>query len=149
MTTLRGSDISTRYPGKEVRGRIINLRELGLGVEDLAGTVKVMVAHTVGVVVTAVGIALSGETVFGVGTTAVVGLADVVLVGAARVRGQSERVSVGLPVKTGQLFPFLQRSDSPTKHQSRHSKHRTGRHRRWRRWWRAPSLRRWPCHRRT
>lgn len=67
--------------------RVVNLRELGLGVEGLASAVEVLAAHAVRVVVTTVGIALSGETVRRVGTTTAVSLADMVRVGDARVGG--------------------------------------------------------------
>lgn len=61
-----------------------------------------MVTHAEGVVVTTVGIAVAVEALIGVGSSTAstnTVLADVVLVvtGLAAVRGQGERVTVGLP----------------------------------------------------
>lgn len=79
-----------------------NSRELLACIDGEATlAVEIGVAHAVGVVVASVGVALSGEAVLRVGTTAVVGLTDVVLVLSARVRGEREGVGVGLPVVQG------------------------------------------------
>lgn len=70
------------------------LRELLGGVDNLAGAVEVGVAHAVWVIVATVGIAESGEAVLRVGTSAVIRLADVVLVVLTWVRSQGEGVRV-------------------------------------------------------
>lgn len=81
----------------EGKGRPGSLRELLGGVELLVLAVEVGVAHAERVVVAAVGVAVAGEAVLRVGTTATVGLADVVVVVLARVRRESKSVGVGLP----------------------------------------------------
>ena len=63
------------------------LRELLAGVNGLPLSVEIGDTHAVWVVVATVGVALASEAVVGVGTTAVVGLADMVVVVRARVRG--------------------------------------------------------------
>lgn len=73
------------------------IRELAVRVDGLALAVEVGVAHAVGIVVTAVGIAETSKTVIGVGTSAGVTLADVVVVVGARMRSEGKGVSVGLP----------------------------------------------------
>ena len=73
------------------------LREFLAGVEGLALSVEVGVAHTVGVVVAAIGVTVTGEAVVGVSAAAATGLADVVGVVLARVRSEGERVGVRFP----------------------------------------------------
>jgi hypothetical protein len=76
-----------------------NLRELLAGVDSLALAVEFGVAHSVGVVVAAVGVAIAGEAVIRVGAAAARGLADVVLVVLAGVRGECKSMGVGLPAR--------------------------------------------------
>lgn len=78
-----------------------HVREYLAGVDSQALAVEVGVAHAVRVVVTAVGVTLAGEAVLGVGSAAVVSLADVVAVLGAGVRGEGKGVRVGLPGKRG------------------------------------------------
>jgi hypothetical protein len=75
-------------------------RELLGGVDLLASTVEVGVAHAVRVVVAAVGVAVTGVAVVGVGAAAVGGGADVELVVLASVGSEGIRVSVGLPISS-------------------------------------------------
>lgn len=72
----------------------IHLRELLVGVDSLAEAVEVRVAHPVRVVVAPVSVAEAGEPVVGVGPTAVVRLADVILVVLAGVGSQGEGARV-------------------------------------------------------
>ncbi len=74
-------------------------RELAAGVEGLALAIEIWVAHAVGVVVAAVGVAVASEAVVRVCATAARGLADVVLVVLARVGGEREGMRVRLPVR--------------------------------------------------
>jgi hypothetical protein len=98
VTTL-GISVSIHSMGNP---GVENSRELLGGVDDEAGTVEVLVAHAVRVVVAAVGIAVAGVAVLRVGTAAASTnaiLADVVgvLAGLAAVGGQGEGIGVGLP----------------------------------------------------
>ena len=74
-----------------------NNGELLGGVDRLAGAVEVSVSVAEGVQVATVGVARAGVTLLGVGTAAVVGLADEVLVRLAGVGGESKRLAIGLP----------------------------------------------------
>lgn len=93
------------YPSASCLGPC--LRELLGGVDDLAGTVEVSVAHAVWVVVAAVGIAAASKAVVGVGSSTVVPLTDVVLVVLTWVRSKGEGVRVGLPVRRQLALEFL------------------------------------------
>ena len=70
---------------------------VGVDGEVGTGAVEGLVALTEGVEVATIGVASTGVTLVGVGSTAVVASADVVLVGGARVRSVSGGDGVGLP----------------------------------------------------
>jgi hypothetical protein len=70
---------------------------VGVDGEVGTGAVEGLVALTEGVEVATIGVASTGVTLVGVGSTAVVATADVVLVGGARVRSVSGGDGVGLP----------------------------------------------------
>ena len=74
-----------------------HLREFLASIDSLALAVEVLDTHAVWVVVATVGIALASEAIIGVGTTAGIGLTDVVFVGRARMGRESERVRIGFP----------------------------------------------------
>ena len=120
-----------------------DLRELLAGVDNLADTIEVGVTHAVGVIIATVGVAETVEAFLGVGTTAGVVLADVVVIVLARVGGKSEGVGVGLPIVLQSMLEIIScasimnpkknsksNSKSHTKRQSRHSRHHKGRHQR-------------------
>ena len=72
------------------------VRELLGCIDRLALAVEVRVTHSVGVEVTAVGVTVAVESVFGVGTAAACVFADMVGVVLASVRGDSVGVGVRL-----------------------------------------------------
>jgi hypothetical protein len=74
-----------------------NVREFLAGIDRHTLAVEVLVAHAIGVVVASVGIAATGKAILRVSSTASSGLADVILVVLARVRGESIGVCVRLP----------------------------------------------------
>lgn len=76
---------------------MVDLRELLSGVDSLARSVEVLVAHTVRVVVTTVGVTAAAIAILGVCTATRGSLADVVVVVLARVGSQGESLLVGLP----------------------------------------------------
>lgn len=75
-------------------GGLFDLRELLAGIDCQTLAVEVGVAHAVRVVIAAVGVAETGEAIFGVGSATIVGLADVVLVVLASVGSEGKGVSV-------------------------------------------------------
>ena len=101
-----------------IEGRKGYLREGLSGVDGLALAVEVGVAQPVRVVVAAVCIATTVETVLGVGTTAGVVLADVVVVILAGVRSEGVRVGVGLPISSGLAISFLGQSEDRNTYQT-------------------------------
>lgn len=76
---------------------VVCSRKLLARVYRHAFAVEVGVTHSVWVVVAPVGVAKTGKSILRVGTTASVGLANVVVVVLARVRSESKRVRVRLP----------------------------------------------------
>ncbi len=98
VTTLGDSVLISITAPPLPRGRSVCLREFLAGVDSLALAVEVLVPHAVRVVIATICVALAGEAVVGVGTTASARLTDVILVGGAGMRGQGIRVRVRLPI---------------------------------------------------
>ena len=88
------------------RARDANLRELLAGVDGLSFAIKVLVTHSVGIVITTVGVTLAGEVVVGVGTATGGVLADVIGVGRAWVRGEGKSMRVGFPFHRVSLLSY-------------------------------------------
>lgn len=89
------------FPGPLLFAPFLNLgradlRELFGGIRGLAGPVEVLDAHPVGVKIAAIGVAVAGESVVGVGPAAVRILANVVFHCLAGMRGYRRRVGVRL-----------------------------------------------------